>query len=85
MTKLHDEQLRKIEELEIARIFYAQFEEDLAIEVADRKWEAKETIRNLVREARKAGVPYSRIGTALQTSDHATLKSYEKDIRRDTR
>lgn len=68
--------------LERARVTYDQFEEDLAKRVADEKWERKTEIRELVREARDAGVPYRRIGIALQTSDHNTLKQYEQDIRR---
>lgn len=68
--------------LERARVTYDQFEEDLAQRVADEKWERKTEIRELVREARDARVPYRQIGFALQTSDHVTLKNYEKDIRR---
>lgn len=85
MAKMNDKQDSLISQLEYARVIYEQFEEDLAQEVADRKWEAKEHIRNLVREARGEGVPYRRIGMALDTSDHQTLKNYETNTRRDRR
>ena len=73
MAKMNDKQEALLSQLEYARVNYEKFEEDLANEVADRKWEAKAQMRDLVREARVAGVPYRRIGFALQTSDHRTL------------
>ena len=78
---MNDTQESLISQLEYARVIYDRFEEDLAREVADRKWEAKSHIRDLVREARGMKVPYRKIGEALQTSDHRTLQRYEKDIR----
>lgn len=83
MTKMNTQQEDLLAELERARTQYEHFEELLAAEVADRKWEAKQHIRSLVREARGHGVPYRRIGIALDTSDHQTLKNYETDTRRD--
>lgn len=85
MAKMNKTQESLISQLEHARVIYDTFEEMLAQEVADRKWEAKEHIRRLVREARDAGVPYRRIGFALKTSDHNTLVSYYEDKRRDGR
>lgn len=82
MAVMNDKQNELLKKLEGARVTYDQFEEDLAQRVADEKWERKAEIRELVREARDAGVPYRQIGFALQTSDHVTLKNYEKDIRR---
>lgn len=82
MAVMNDKQTEKLRQLEDARVTYDTFEEELAFEVADRKWAAKAEIRKLVREARDAGVPYRQIGFALQTSDHRTLKEYEKDVRR---
>lgn len=82
MAIMNDTQQEILGELAAARVTYEQFEEDLAQRVADEKWERKAEIRELVREARDAGVPYRQIGFALQTSDHVTLKNYEKDIRR---
>lgn len=83
MAKMNELQESLISQLEDARVTYEKFEESLAQEVADRKWEAKTQIRDLVREARLAGVPYRRIGFALQTSDHNTLVAYYEDKRRD--
>lgn len=85
MTKMNTRQEELLTELEDARTHYEKFEALLAAEVADRKWEAKAHIRSLVREAREYGVPYRRIGIALDTSDHLTLKNYETDTRRDAR
>lgn len=82
MAVMNDKQSELLKMLEGARVIYDQFEEELAQRVADEKWENKADIRRLVREARDAGVPYRQIGFALQTSDHNTLKQYEKDIRR---
>lgn len=82
MAVMNDEQTELLKKLEDARVTYEHFEVELAQRVADEKWERKAAIRELVREARDAGVPYRRIGIALQTSDHVTLKNYEKDIRR---
>ena len=82
MAIMNDKQNELLKKLEGARVTYDQFEEELAQRVADEKWERKAEIRELVREARDAGVPYRQIGFALQTSDHVTLKNYEKDIRR---
>lgn len=81
MAKMNDKQEALLSQLEYARVNYEKFEEDLAAEVANRKWEAKAQMRDLVREARGEGVPYRKIGFALQTSDHRTLQRYEKDIR----
>lgn len=82
MAVMNEKQSELLRMLENARVIYERFEEELAQRVADEKWEEKADIRRLVREAREAGVPYRQIGFALQTSDHNTLKSYEKDIRR---
>lgn len=82
MTVMNSKQEELLSLLENARVIYEQFEEELAQRVADEKWEAKTDIRRLVREARESGVPYRKIGIALQTSDHRTLKDYEKNIRR---
>lgn len=82
MAVMNEKQVELIRELELARVTYDTFEEELATEVANRKWDAKAGMRELVREARDAGVPYRRIGMALQTSDHRTLKEYERDLRR---
>ena len=81
MANINEKQEALLSQLEDARVNYEKFEEDLAAEVADRKWEAKAQMRDLVREARGEGVPYRKIGFALQTSDHRTLQRYEKDIR----
>lgn len=67
--------------LERARVTYEAFEEELTQRVADAKWEKKAEMRDLVREARDAGVPYRQIGFALQTSDHRTLRMYEANER----
>lgn len=83
MAKMNELQESLISQLEDARVTYEKFEESLAQEIADRKWEAKAGMRDLVREARHTGVPYRRIGFALQTSDHRTLVSYYEDERRD--
>ena len=85
MTKMTDRQEALLSQLEDARVNYEKFEEDLAAEVADRKWETKAQMRDLVREARGEGVPYRKIGFALHTSDHRTLKDYETDTRKDGR
>lgn len=82
MAVMNDKQQEILRKLELARVAYEAFEEELARRVADAKWERKAEIRELVREARDAGVPYRQIGFALQTSDHRTLKQYEQDIRR---
>lgn len=82
MAVMNERQTELLKMLEGARVIYEQFEEELAQRVADEKWEAKADIRRLVREARDAGVPYRQIGFAIQTSDHNTLKQYEKNIRR---
>lgn len=82
MAVMNDKQQEILRKLELARVTYEAFEEELAQRVADAKWEKKAEMRDLVREARDAGVPYRQIGFALQTSDHNTLKNYEKDIRR---
>lgn len=82
MAVMNEKQTELLKMLEGARVIYDNFEEELAFEVADRKWEARGDTRRLVREAREAGVPYRQIGIALQTSDHRTLKDYEKDVRR---
>ena len=81
MANMNEKQEALLSQLEDARVNYEKFEEDLAAEVANRKWEAKAQMRDLVREARVEGVPYRRIGFAIQTSDHRTLQRYEKDIR----
>lgn len=85
MANMNDKQEALLSQLEDARVNYEKFEEDLANEVANRKWEAKAQIRDLVREARGEGVPYRKIGFALQTSDHNTLKNYETNTRKDGR
>ena len=85
MAKMNDKQEALLSQLEDARVNYEKFEEDLAAEVADRKWEAKAQMRDLVREARGEGVPYRRIGFAIQTSDHNTIRNYETDTRKDGR
>ena len=85
MAKMNDKQEALLSQLEYARVNYEKFEEDLAAEVADRKWEAKAQMRYLVREARGEGVPYRKIGFALQTSDHRTLQMYETNTRKDGR
>lgn len=85
MAKMNDKQEALLSQLEDARVNYEKFEEDLAAEVANRKWEAKAQMRDLVREARGEGVPYRKIGFALQTSDHRTLKDYETNTRKDGR
>lgn len=82
MAIMNQDQRALLTALDEARATYEQFEEELAQEVADRKWEAKENIRHLVREARKNNVPYRRIGFALETSDHRTVKDLEHDRRR---
>lgn len=82
MAVMNEKQTELLALLDGARVIYESFEEELAFEVANRKWTAKSDIRRLVREARDAGVPYRQIGIALQTSDHRTLKEYEKDVRR---
>ena len=81
MAKMTDRQESLLSQLEDARVNYEKFEEDLAAEVANRKWEAKAQMRDLVREARGEGVPYRRIGFAIQTSDHRTLRMYEANER----
>lgn len=83
MAIMSESQQDLLDQLEEARVEYETFEEDLNQEVADRKWEKKTSIRRLVREARASGVPMRQIGFALKTSDHATLKNYENDVRRD--
>ena len=85
MTKMTDKQEALLSQLEDARVNYEKFEKDLAAEVANRKWEAKAQMRYLVREARGEGVPYRKIGFALQTSDHRTLRMYEANERKDGR
>lgn len=82
MAVMNERQQELLSKLEHARVTYEAYEEWLAQQVADSKWEKKEEMRNLVREARDAGVPYRQIGFALKTSDHRTLKDYEKDVRR---
>lgn len=84
MAKMNDEQQALLTQLEEARVVYDKFTEDLRKEVSDRKWEKQARIRDLVRKAREKDVPYARIGVALETADHYTLKRYEKDVRRDT-
>ena len=81
VTKMNDKQEALLSQLEDARANYEKFEEDLAAEVADRRWESKAQMRDLVREARGEGVPYRKIGFALQTSDHRTLRMYEANER----
>lgn len=82
MVLLNDKRLELVAQLEQARVVYEGFETDLAQRIADEKWEAKSNIRRLVREARAVGVPYRQIGFALKSSDHATIKNYENDVRR---
>ena len=81
MAVMNDAQEELLGKLANARDTYSEFEEQLNAEVAQRKWEAKTRIRDLVREARAAGVPYRQIGNALATADHKTLKDYEQDVR----
>lgn len=83
MAKMSDEQLRVLEELEHARIAYDKFNDELNKEIAARRWEARAHTRDLVRKARAHGVPYRRIGIALDTADHQTLKYYEADKQRE--
>lgn len=82
MSVMNDAQESLLSSIEEARKKYEAWEAGLAQEMADRKWEAKKEIRKLVREARNIEVPYRRIGMALNTSDHATIRSYEQDRRR---
>lgn len=79
MAVMNEEQSELLQQLEHVRAEYELFEEALAQEVIERKHEAKRDIRRLVREARAADVPYRRIGIAIQTSDHRTIKEYEKE------
>lgn len=83
MAVMSESQQQLLDELEQAGVDFTNFEEALRKEVADRKWEAKANLRRLVREARGEGVPMRKIGFALGTSDHKTLKDYENDVRRD--
>lgn len=82
MAVMNGIQQEILSKLERARVTYARFEEELAQRVADEKWERKTEMRELVREARAAGVPYRQIGMSLKTSDHRTIKDMEKDVRR---
>lgn len=82
MAVLSEKQTEVVKLLEDARVIYEEFEEQLAIEVADRKWDAKQDIRRLVREARDVGIPYRQIGFAIKTSDHRTIQAYEQDVRK---
>lgn len=79
MAVMNEKQTELLHQLEHARATYEAFEAALAREVTERKREAKSEIRALVREARGVGVPYRQIGIAIQTSDHRTLKEYEKE------
>ena len=56
MAKMNEKQEALLSQLEDARVNYEKFEEDLAAEVANRKWEAKAQMRDLVREARASGI-----------------------------
>lgn len=82
MAVMNERQQQILNQLEHARATYDEYEARLAKWVADEKWERKKDIRDLVREAREAGVPYRQIGFAIQTSDHRTIQAYEQDIRR---
>lgn len=82
MAVMDSKQQEILRKLERSRVTYEEYEEWLANWISDEKWKHKEEMRNLVREARDAGVPYRQIGFALKTSDHNTLKQYEQDIRR---
>lgn len=83
MAILNEEQQKILEEIENAREAYEDFEQNLSREVADRKWVAKKELRDLVRKARSAKVPFRQVGFALRTSDHRTIKDLEADRRRD--
>lgn len=85
MAIMTEQQQSLLDQLEEARVVYETFEEALAQEMMDRKWEEKTRIRHLVREARAAGVPFRQIGFALKTSDHKTLKDYHDNVRKDKR
>lgn len=82
MAVLHEAQQTYITQLEEARVVYDKFEEDLKKEIEQRKWDAKERIRTLVQEARDLNVPMRQIGIALKTSDYATLKNYQENVRK---
>lgn len=83
MAILNEEQKKILAEIEDAREAYEDFEQKLSQEIADRKWVAKKHLRDLVRKARSARVPFRQVGFALGTSDHRTIKDLEADRRRD--
>ena len=83
MAIMSEKQQEIINKLAEAREDYDTWEQALAQEVSDRKWQKKEVIRDLVREARGEEIPYRQIGFALKTSDHRSIKDYEHNRRRD--
>ena len=82
MANMNQEQRDLLHQLEVADAEYNAYVEALEEELAQKKWEAREKTRNLVREARNASVPYRQIGIALGTSDHQTIKNFESDRRK---
>lgn len=83
MAIMNEEQQSLLTQLEEAKVMYDSWEEALRQEISDRKWEEKKNIRRLVQEARAMKVPIRKIGFALGTADHKTLKDYEQGVRRE--
>lgn len=82
MAVMNEAQQALLDQVTAAGVEYDQFEEALRQEVSDRKWEKRAKTRDLVRQARALGVPWKKLGEALNTSDHNTIKDYHDDIRR---
>lgn len=81
MANMNETQQSLLDQLSVVAVEYDNFEEALRKEVAERKWQERARTRELVRQARDIGVPWKKLGEALNTSDHRTVKAYANDER----
>lgn len=76
MTNLNNEQIELLDNVKQSRVGLEPLLEALREQQAAEMWDAKQPIRDAAKAAYEAGVPARKIGFALDTSDHKTIKKY---------
>lgn len=76
MTNLNTEQAELLASVEAQRVAAEPLIEALREQHAQEIWDAKLGIREAAKAAYEAGVPARKIGFALKTSDHNSIKRY---------
>lgn len=76
MTNLNEEQAELLASVEAQRVAAEPILDALREQHAQEVWDAKKGIRDAAKAAFEAGVPARKIGFALNTSDHNSIKRY---------